>query len=275
MDYSQEMNLTSSTGYAMPFMDIEGKVETLLEYGEQKHPRTGEPFFHHGVDFKCKNRELYAVASGVVSGMYSDRVTGFNLVITYGDYDVIYHPLLNSKVQIGQTVRAGQVVGVSGNFLHVGVKYKDEEVPPMEFLQMIYGNWAMNTPQNPDGTTSTPTFDSGIKTKYDDDQEEILSLFKKFMVPYFYDVSKGNYTVPDDTVSSLQGIFREAKEKRMYFETIPSIMNPLGLGQRSFSLASVLIELLITDFLSYLGQRQRVFLSSATEDEKKNFMTLL
>ena len=145
----------------------------------------------------------------------------------------------------------------------------------MEFLQMIYGNWAMNTPQNPDGTTSTPTFDSGIKTKYDDDQEEILSLFKKFMVPYFYDVSKGNYTVPDDTVSSLQGIFREAKEKRMYFETIPSIMNPLGLGQRSFSLASVLIELLITDFLSYLGQRQRVFLSSATEDEKKNFMTLL
>lgn len=55
MHYTQEMILHSDSGYCMPFEERNGEVTMTLGYGKQKHPHTGESFFHHGVDFKVKN----------------------------------------------------------------------------------------------------------------------------------------------------------------------------------------------------------------------------
>lgn len=44
MDYTQEMNLASASGYCMPFEERNGEVKMLLGYGEQTHPKTGEKF---------------------------------------------------------------------------------------------------------------------------------------------------------------------------------------------------------------------------------------
>ena len=52
MHYTQEMILHSDSGYCMPFEERNGEVTMSLGYGKQKHPHTGESFFHHGVDFK-------------------------------------------------------------------------------------------------------------------------------------------------------------------------------------------------------------------------------
>ena len=45
--------LHSDSGYCMPFEERDKDVEMTLGYGKQRHPQTGETFFHHGVDFKA------------------------------------------------------------------------------------------------------------------------------------------------------------------------------------------------------------------------------
>ena len=73
MNYTQEMNLQSKSGYCMPFEERKGEVRMSLDYGTQVHPKTGEEFFHHGIDFITKHYLLSACADGIVSGIGSWR----------------------------------------------------------------------------------------------------------------------------------------------------------------------------------------------------------
>lgn len=45
MNYTQDMNLLSTSGYCMPFEEKDRDVQLTLRYGKQKHPKTGESFF--------------------------------------------------------------------------------------------------------------------------------------------------------------------------------------------------------------------------------------
>ena len=46
MRYTEEMMLQSKSGYCMPFEERGKDVELALGYGKQKHPVTGDVFFH-------------------------------------------------------------------------------------------------------------------------------------------------------------------------------------------------------------------------------------
>jgi len=141
MKYTEEMILQSASGYCMPFEEPQGKdVEMTLGYGEQTHPATGEPFFHHGVDFNVKCHALAAVASGVVSAIANTPTHGICQTIRYGAYEVTYGHLSNVFAGFGQRVEAGRTVALSGDRLHLGVQFKGEELNPLEFLTMLYGN---------------------------------------------------------------------------------------------------------------------------------------
>ena len=70
------MMLHSDSGYCMPFEERDKDVEMTLGYGKQKHPKTGESFFHHGVDFNAPHYMLSAIATGKVTGMGNDSVHG-------------------------------------------------------------------------------------------------------------------------------------------------------------------------------------------------------
>ena len=48
--------------------------------------------------------------------------------------------LSNVFAQFGQRVKAGQTVALSGDKLHIGIRFKGEELNPLEFLTMLYGN---------------------------------------------------------------------------------------------------------------------------------------
>jgi hypothetical protein len=48
-------------------------------------------------------------------------------------------------------VKAGQVVAVSADMLHMEVKYNGEELNPLEFLTMIYGNLKTMEQQGQEG----------------------------------------------------------------------------------------------------------------------------
>lgn len=60
MNYTQEMNLQSKSGYCMPFEERKGEVRMSLDYGTQVHPKSGDRVF------PSRNR-LYHQALSAVS----------------------------------------------------------------------------------------------------------------------------------------------------------------------------------------------------------------
>lgn len=269
MKYTEEMILRSSSGYCMPFEERGKNVEVTLGYGQQKHPVTGEAFFHHGVDFSAIHYLLAALASGTVAGIGNDQTHGIYQVIRYGKYEVTYSHLANVYVNFGQQVKAGTVVALSGDLLHFEVKYDGEELNPLEFLTMLYGNLKAVEQSGRIGMPEFETYEMGMATDYDKDQKEIEELMLRFLPSYMQDLYHGIYVVPERTESSLRNLFSQSASKHYFFEDMPSIANPLGIGNRAMPIACKVQNLLIADFLNYLALRHNVYLSTLDEILKK------
>ena len=269
MKYTQDMNLLSTSGYCMPFEEKDRDVQLALRYGKQKHPKTGESFFHHGIDFKTNNYFLAAVADGVVSGIGIDRKQyGLYIVIKYSKYEVTYSHMSNVFMQFGQQVKAGLAVGVSSELLHMEVKYDGEEIDPVEFITMLYGNaktWSEKGKVQPEFVA----IDMDVHTDYDNDKDEIEKLMMRFFANYMNDLHEGLYSCPQRTEQSLRHLFSAAAMKDYFYESMPSMVNPLGIGRRSMPLVSKVQNLLIGDFLNYMAFRHQIFLSTMTSLEKK------
>ena len=269
MNYTQDMNLLSISGYCMPFEEKDRDVQLTLRYGKQKHPKTGESFFHHGIDFKTNNYFLAAVADGVVSGIGIDRKQyGLYVVIKYSKYEVTYSHMSNVFMQFGQQVKAGLAVGVSSDLLHMEVKYDGEEIDPVEFITMLYGNaktWSEKGKAQPEFVA----IDMDVHTDYDNDKDEIEKLMMRFFANYMNDLHEGLYSCPQRTEQSLRHLFSAAAMKDYFYESMPSMVNPLGIGRRSVPLVSKVQNLLIGDFLNYMALRHQIFLSTMTSLEKK------
>ena len=272
MKYTEEMILHSDSGYCMPFAEPDGRdVSLSLGYGEQNHPESGEKFFHHGIDFDVRRYLLSAVASGVVSGVGNDPTHGICQTIRYGQYEVTYGHLSNVFAQFGRQVKAGQTVAMSGDLLHVGVKFKGEEMDPLEFLAMLYGN--IKAMQEAGGDSADGFYDGAPETDYERDREEIERLMFRFLPLYMDDLRLGRYTVPEHTEQSLRNIFTTGAMKAYFYERMPSMANPLGLGQKALPLVCKVQNLLIADFLNYLALRHEVYLSTMGGGNlKKNFV---
>lgn len=98
-------------------------------------------------------------------------------------------------------------------------------------------------------------------------------MYNRFFGSYMKDMLFNRYQVPKATENTLRDIIQEGSRLGAYYEHIPSMLNPLGLGERSFGLIGRIQTLLIQDFLNYLALMQGVFLSSMTEAEKKKLLT--
>ncbi len=271
MKYTEQMILRSPSGYCMPFEEPAKKdVQMSLGYGEQKHPATGETFFHHGIDFNVSHYLLSAVATGTVSAIGSDAMHGIYQTIRYGKYEVTYRHLSNVFANFSQSVKAGQTVAVSGNLLHIEVKFDGEEINPLEFLTMLYGNIKALEHNAMIGADGSEALSMTIPSPYDTDRQEIEALMLRFLPSYFEDLQQGAYCIPEHTEQSLRNIFSLGAGKHYFYETVPSMSNPLGIGMRSMPLAAKVQNLLIADFLNYLAMRHQVYLSTMDEVLKKN-----
>ncbi len=269
MKYTEEMLLMSKSGYCMPFEEQQGKdVEVTLYYGNQKDPRTGKDFFHEGIDFSAPRYMLYAVADGTVSGVGSDETHGIFQTIRYGKYEVTYRHLASVFVNFGEAVKAGNVVSLSGDLLHMEVLFKGERMDPFDFITMLYGN-VRAMEQRESETPQFESFEMTMPTNYDKDQKEIEKLMLRWLPSYMEALYKGSYVTPERTEQSLRNIFSVARTKNYFFENMPTISNPLGIGQRSIPLACKVQNLLIGDFLNYLGFAHGIFLGGTPADVKK------
>lgn len=271
MKYSQEMSLKSASGYCMPFEEKNGNVEMTLGFGEQTNPINGERFFHHGIDLKTDHYLLKALADGKAIGMGTDKRHGMYLITQYGNYTVKYGHLTNCYVRLGQTVEAGQTVGVSSNLLHVEVKYNDEEIDPRDFITMLYSNMVAEKHERTGERMEITCIDLPIKTRYDSRQKEIEDLMLRYYPEYIEAVQSGSYKVGRNIEQSLKNIFTVAALKDYFFEKMPSAGNPLGIGEKSALIAGKVQNLLIEDFLQYLGLKRNIFLQGTSEPEKKKY----
>ena len=272
------MILRSDSGYCMPFEEpTKQDVEMSLGYGEQKHPVTGEAFFHHGIDFSVNHYLLSAVATGTVSAIGSDATHGIYQTVRYGKYEVTYRHLSNVFANFCQSVKAGQTIAVSGDLLHVEVIFDGEEINPLEFLTMLYGNIkAMeNNARLRKGRVGMEGMEMdgaelSVGTAFESDRAEIETLMLRFLPSYFEDLQHGAYSLPEHTEQSLRNIFSLGASKHYFYETMPSMANPLGMSRRCMPLAAKVQNLLIADFLNYLALRHQVYLSTMDEVLKKN-----
>lgn len=271
----QEMMLESPSGYMMPFAsDIEndGGVQITLNYGDQTHPMTGEQFVHHGIDFVANHVPLYAVASGSIVGIGNDPVHGNYIVSRYGKYEVKYGHVSEVYAGYGAAVVAGQPIAQSGDFLHLGVRFEGEEINPIDFVTMLLINVQQLEAMGIKNYPNSPLFGVQPNTGYNDNLEEIVTMMMRYLPLYLQDLTMGNYEVPQRIQNSLRNVFSQAAQKNYFFEEIPNMANPLGLGQRAVPLAGKVQKHIIDDFLNYMGLKHDMYLSSWTEAQKKNFL---
>ena len=159
-------------------------------------------------------------------------------------------------------------------FLHVEVRFNGEETDPLEFLTMIRDNLIVNSQKDMSGANpEIATLDFDVHTPYDAQQGEIDQLMMRYFGSYMTDLLCGNYHVPTQTEQGLRNVIAEGARSGAYYEHTPSMLNPLGLGHRSFSIIERVQTILITDFLNYLALMHSVFLSSMSEIEKKKLLT--
>lgn len=273
MEYNQDMNLVSASGYCMPFEERNGNVNLTVPYGQQPHPQTGEDWFHHGVDFATNKYLLAAVADGIVSGIGVDREEhGMFIVIKYGKYEVTYSGLSNLYAQFGHKVKAGTCVAQSSDVLHLGVRFDNQEMDPMDFITMLFGNvkmWSQrDVPQPEIAFTEMELF-----TDYEKEKDEIEQLMLRYYANYMSDMHNGIYLVPQRTGESMRNILSFGAMKHYFYETMPSMLNPLGLGNKSIPLVTKAQNLLISDFLNYLALRHHIYLSTMDALSKKKAPT--
>jgi murein DD-endopeptidase MepM/ murein hydrolase activator NlpD len=112
-------------------------------YGYRSHPIRGKWLFHQGLDLRAKSRtRIYAAKEGRV--LQAGWMGGYgNLVVIEhdSDYTTWYGHLSMVHVEEGQTVRQGQVIGLSGSsghttgpHLHFEIRSKGESVDPSDYI---------------------------------------------------------------------------------------------------------------------------------------------
>lgn len=131
------VNNPSQSGYCMPVQRSEFMLVTS-PYGERADPiQSGKTQIHHGIDIKTNKESFFATENnGVVIGVDHRTTTGGGKSVTveYSRQDgtktrVQYMHLSEIAVKKGDTVNAGQKLGVSGatgtrvtgEHLHLGV----------------------------------------------------------------------------------------------------------------------------------------------------------
>ena len=99
--------------------------------------------YHSGTDFKASMKTpIYATNSGIVRLAKERYFAGISIIIDhgYGIYSQYYH-LSSTKLKVGQKVKKGEFIGLSGNsgrvsgpHLHFGIFAGGKQVDPLDFI---------------------------------------------------------------------------------------------------------------------------------------------
>ncbi|HZY39753.1 MAG TPA: M23 family metallopeptidase [Mucilaginibacter sp.] len=111
------------------------------DFGYRIHPVTKQYAFHYGADFRAHGDTAYAIISGRAVAGY-DPYLGINIKIFNDSFQIIYGHL--SQILAIDSVQAGDPIGitgatgrVTGEHLHLSIKYHDNYIDPLKFLYAL------------------------------------------------------------------------------------------------------------------------------------------
>ena len=121
-------------------------IVVTASFGYRIHPTLRIKKFHRGIDLRAKRRTpVYATADGVVKFVRSRNSGDFGRVVkishNYG-FETIYGHLIKTNVKIGDIVRKGDIIALSGNsgrstgpHLHYEIRYASMVLNPINFMK--------------------------------------------------------------------------------------------------------------------------------------------
>ena len=119
------------------------------KFGSRIHPVTKVKSFHKGVDLRAKTgQDIYATADGIVVSADYSKLSGNRVVLRHNfGFETRYSHLKKTKVEAGDIVQKGDLIGLSGNtglssapHLHYEIRYLGKPVDPKQFLTWEFGS---------------------------------------------------------------------------------------------------------------------------------------
>jgi murein DD-endopeptidase MepM/ murein hydrolase activator NlpD len=138
---------SGSVEFKLPFGDLYWHGRITFRFREDRHPFTGKMFFHKGIDIPLEiGTPIFASANGIIIETENDfkenEGPGKYVRIQHNNGFITEYRKLNEIITTpGQLVKAGEVIGYSGNtglstgpHLHFSI-YKDgEPVNPEDYI---------------------------------------------------------------------------------------------------------------------------------------------
>jgi len=121
------------------------KTFITSKYGYRIHPISKTRKLHTGIDLKAKiGTNIYSPADGIVIKARSFDPGGYGKMIViahnYG-FTTLYGHMSDLYVQVGQVVKKGSLIGLTGNtgqsngpHLHYEVKFARKYIEPLDFV---------------------------------------------------------------------------------------------------------------------------------------------
>lgn len=119
-------------------------IKINSSYGYRKDPFSGRRKFHNGLDLHARSSRVFAMLAGEVVKVGQDRVSGKYVTLKHGSFTVSYCHLSRILAYQGQSVKAGEIVGITGStgrstgeHLHITCKFNGNSIDPMLILKHI------------------------------------------------------------------------------------------------------------------------------------------
>ncbi len=127
-------------------------IKITGSFGYRLHPFTKKKHFHRGIDLKAKyNKKVYATADGIVKYVQSRNIGKSGRVVKIAHnfgFETVYAHLNKTKVKIGDIVKKGQIIALSGNsgrstgpHLHYEVIYASKALNPRDYIKWNLKNY--------------------------------------------------------------------------------------------------------------------------------------
>ena len=122
-------------------------IRVTSDFGMRRHPILHKRMPHNGIDLRARYEEVFSVLDGVVTAVDSDHRSGRYVSIRcMGGYSFSYCHLSQPLVKVGDRVKAGEVIAISGNsgmskgaHLHLGVRDASGQwLDPMVMLRFVH-----------------------------------------------------------------------------------------------------------------------------------------
>lgn len=116
-------------------------------YGRRLHPIKKVYTHHNGVDLRARDKNVFAVQTGIITDVAYGDALGQYIVLRCGTFEFIYGHLAHIYVRKGSKVEIGDVIGrtgktgdVTAKHLHFGIKNNGSAIDPYPILSSIYEN---------------------------------------------------------------------------------------------------------------------------------------